>query len=159
MTHEKLDKADFNKLMGKDKTPDTNQNHIIIGFFEFDFSPDIFTKDLGLQPLHKGVNGEKYLTGSKKNVEKVHKCNMWTYEYKTYSNDFIGELIAKFIDEILKPRVDSIKRLTKNCEVQFRIVQYYYGGCNPGIYIESDHNKILADINASIDLDLYCLGD
>ena len=159
MTHEKLNKSDINKLMAKDKTPDVNQNHIVLGFFEFDFSPDIFTKELGLEPLDKGVKGDKYLVGSKKKHEKVHEYNMWTHEIKTYSKDFIGDLIAKYIDEIIKPRVDIIKRLTKNCNVQLRIVQYYYDGPNPGIYIKREHNKILADINCSIDIDLYCLGD
>jgi hypothetical protein len=54
MTHEKLNKSDFNKLMDKDKTPDVNQNHIILGFFEFDFFPDVFTKELGLEHFEKG---------------------------------------------------------------------------------------------------------
>lgn len=159
MTLDKLNKSDIKKLMGNDKTPDVNQNHIILGFFEFDFSPDNFTNDLGLQPLDKAVKGDKYFVGSKKDIEKVHEYNMWTHELKTNSNDFIGDLIAKFIDEIIKPRVDTIKRLTKNCNVQLQIVQYYFDGCNPGIYIKPDHNKILADINASIDIDLYCLAD
>ncbi len=145
--------------MGNDKTPDVNQNHIILGFFDFDFSPDIFTKDMGLQPLDKGVKGDKYFVGSKKDVEKIHEHNFWRHELKTYSNDFIGDLIAKYIDEIIKPRVDIIKRLTKNSNVQLQIIQYYYDGCNPGIHIDFQRNKILSDINCSIDIDLYCLAD
>ncbi len=145
--------------MSKDISPDINQNHIIIGFFEFDFSPDQFTTEMGLEPLNKGVKGEKYFVGSKMDIEKVHEYNMWTHELKTYSNDSIGDFIAKYIDEIIKPRIDTIKRLTEKCNVQLRIVQYYYDGCNPGIYLKPEHIKILADINSSIDIDIYCLGE
>lgn len=138
---------------------EVNQNHIILGFFEFDFSPDTFTNEMGLEPLDKAVKGDMYFVGSKKNIEKIHEYNIWTHELKIRSNDFIGDIIAKYIDEIIKPRIDIIKRLTKNCNVQFRIVQYYYEGCNPGIYLKSEHNKILAEINSSIDIDMYCLGE
>lgn len=159
MTHERLNKSDFKKLMGNEKTPEVNQNHIILGFFEFDFLPDKFTSTLGLEPLEKGTKGEKYYSGRNKQLEKTHEYNMWTYERKIYSNDFIGDLVEKFIDEIIVPRVDDIKVLTKNCNVQLRIVQYYYEGCNPGLYIKAEHNKILAGINCSLDIDLYCLAD
>lgn len=145
--------------MDKDKTTDLNQNHIILGFFEFDFSPDIFTKELVLEPNCKGLKDEKYLVGSKKQLEKIHEYNMWTHELKTTSKDLINDLIAKYIDEIIKPRVENIKRLTKNCKVQLRILQYLYEGYNPSIYIKREHNKILADINCSIDIDIYCLGN
>jgi hypothetical protein len=159
MTLDKLNKSDIKKLMGNDKTPAVNQNHIILGFFEFDFSPNFFTKEMGLQPHDTGSKGDKYFIGSKKDIEKVHEYNFWRHELKTHSNDFIGDLITKYIDEIIKPRLDIIKRLTKNSNVQLKIVQYYYDGFNPGIYIDADHNKILADINCSIDIDLYCLAD
>lgn len=121
--------------MSKDKTPDVNQNYIILNFFEFDFSPDFFTKELGLEPLDKDTKGENYFVVSKKQQKKVHECNMWTHGIKTYFNYFIGDLIEKYIDEIIIPRLNTIKRLTKNCNVQLRIVQYYYKGCNLGIYI------------------------
>ena len=159
MTHEKSNKSDFNKLMDKDKTPDVNQNYIILGFFEFDFFPDVFTKELGLEPFEKGLKGEKYFVGSKKQHQKVHEYNMWTHQVKSYSNDHIDDLIAKYIDEIIKPRIDLIKSLTKSCNVQLRIVQYYYNGYNPTIYIKREYSKILAEINSSIDIDLYCFGD
>ncbi len=145
--------------MSKDKTSVVNQNHIILGFFEFDFSPDIFTKEMGLVPLKQGVKGDKYVIGSNRQDEKIHEYNMWIHELKIETNEFIAGTIAKYIDEIIKPRIDIIRHLTKNCNVQFRIVQYYYDGCNPAIYIKREHNKILADINSSIDIDLYCLDE
>jgi len=142
----------------KSNKSEINQNHIILGFFDFADTPDSITNLMGLEPLDKGIKGETYLTGSKQHVEKVRECNVWTYEQKTTTNEFIGDLIAKFIEEIIKPRVDKIKSVTKDSNVQFRIVQYYYQGCNPGIYIKPEHNKILADLNCSIELDLYCLS-
>lgn len=146
-------------ISDKDNTTSVNQNHIILGFFEFTNSPDTFTKEMNLQPLDTAVKGETYLVGSKKQIEKVHEYNIWTYETKTYSNDPISDQIATFIEEIIAPRIDTIKRLTTNCKVQLRIVQYYYQGCNIGVYFRPEHNKILADLNCSIDLDLYCLTE
>jgi hypothetical protein len=115
-------------ISAMDNTKSVNQNHIILGFFEFTNSPDTFTKEMNLQPLDTGVKGETYLFGSKKQIEKVHEYNMWTYETKTYSNDSISDQIVTFIEEIIEPRIDTIKRLTTNCKVQLRIVQYYYQG-------------------------------
>lgn len=146
-------------ISDKDNITSVNQNHFILGFFEFTNSPDTFTKEMNLQPHDTGVKGEKYLFGSKKQIEKVHEYNMWTFESKTDSNESISDQIVTFIEEIIKPRVDTIKRLTTNCKVQLRIVQYYYQGCNFGLYLRPEHNKILADLNCSIDLDLYCLAD
>ena len=145
--------------MNVEKTTMVNQNHIILGFFEFDFSPDIFTTELILEPLNKGIKGEKYLVGSKNDHENTHEYNLWTHEIKTNSNEYIGVLVAKYINDIILPRKDRIARLTKNCKVQLRIVQYFYDGCNPGIYISREQNKILADLNCAIDIDIYCLSN
>ncbi len=96
-----------------DKTSEVNQNHIILGFFGFEFLPEIFTEELRLDPLVRGTKGEKYLAGSINQVEKVHDFNMWTHEIKSYSNDWIGDMIAKFIDDKISPRINTIIRLTK----------------------------------------------
>jgi hypothetical protein len=38
------------------------------------------------------------------------------------------------------------------------MVQYYYTGHNPGYGFKKEQIKILADINAEIDMDIYCLS-
>jgi hypothetical protein len=143
--------------MSTEKNIDINKNHIILGFFEFNYSPDLITDNLGLVPLEQGVKGEKYLTGKRMHIEKIREYNIWTYEWKIVSNELVTGMIANFIDDIIVPRIDKIKKLTVDCNVQLRIVQYYYDGYNPVIYIKREHNKVLAEINSSLDLDLYCL--
>lgn len=157
MINEKSDSSDFNVLPDHDKIVNVNRNHVILRFFKFTFSPDIITNEMRLQPFQSGVKGEMYLPKGLK-VEKMHESNNWSYELKTNSNEFIGDLVAKFIVEIIEPRVDLIKRF-ENCNVELSIVQYYYNGCNPGVYIEPHHNKILAEINSSINIDIYCLTE
>ena len=79
---------------------------------------------------------------------------------KINSNEFIGDIIDKFFKEIIIPRIDLIKEIGQKCEaVRFIIVQYYYTGNNPGYGFEKEQIKVLAEINAEVDMDIYCLGE
>src|SRR4051812_37051349 len=118
--------------MSSSKTSNVNQNHIILGFFEFDLSPDFLTSELKLDPLDTGVKGDQKVLKNRKDILRFHDSNMWRYEWKILSNESIGDIIAKFIDEIIIPRRDIINRLTSKSKVQLRIVQYYYNRNNPG---------------------------
>ena len=127
--------------------------------YEFDYHPDIISSKLDLKPLKIGVKGEKYFVGHKKQVTKTHEYNFWTFEHKNVLNQYIGDFIGKFIDEIIISRLDTIKNISQDGKVQLRIVQYFYNGCNPGIYLKREYIKILSEINCSIDIDLYCLNE
>ena len=157
MTLERFKKKDYKKLMGADDC-ETNQNHIILEFVDFDFTPDLITDKLELQPQSTGQKGDKYFIGNKNKISKIRECNHWNYEMKVNSNEFIGEIIDKFFKEIIIPRLDLIKQFGQNCEiVRLTIVQYYYTGNNPGYVFEKEQIKILAAINAEVDMDIYCL--
>ena len=79
---------------------------------------------------------------------------------KINSNEFIGDIIDKFFKEIIIPRIDLIKEIGQKCEaVRLIIVQYYYTGNNPGYGFEKEQIKVLAEINAEVDMDIYCLGE
>ncbi len=155
----KLKKSEFLDLMGKKEKPDTNQNHIRLSIFDFIQHPDQISDILDLNPSSVGIKGEKYTFGSSNQNERTREYSHWEFEWKVLSNEFIGDIIEKFIDEIIIPRIDSLKQLVPNCSVQFGIIQYYYDGNNPGICIRSEHTKILSEIGASIDIDIYCLSD
>ena len=62
MTYKRLDKKDYKKLMGTADS-ETNQNHLILRFLDFDFDPDLITKKLGLEPLSTGQIGDEYFVG------------------------------------------------------------------------------------------------
>lgn len=156
MTFKRLDKKDYKKLTGSSDS-EINRNHLILCFLDFDFDPDLITNKLELEPLSTGKKGEEYFVGPQKQISKFRECSHWDYEWKIKSNDFIGDLIDKFFKEILIPRLGSIKEIGLNCKtVRFIIVQYYYTGHNPGYGFEKEQIKILADLNAEINIDIYC---
>ncbi len=159
MTLKRLDKNDYKKLMGSTDS-EINQNHLTLRFIDFDFAPDLITKKLGLEPLSTGQKGDEYFIGPQKDIPRIRECSHWDYEWKIKTNDFIGDLIDKFFNVIIIPRLKSIKDIGLNCKTtRFLIVQYYYTGHNPGYGFEKEQIKILADINAEIDMDIYCLCD
>jgi len=157
MTFKRLDKKDYKKLMGSADSK-INRNHLIFRFLDFDFDPELISKKLELEPLSTGQKGDEYFVGPQKQISKFRECSHWDYEWKIKSNDFIGDLIDKFFKEIIIPRLGLIKDIGANCKtIRFIIVQYYYTGHNPGYGFEKEQIKILADINAEIDMDIYCL--
>ncbi|MCF8373311.1 MAG: DUF4279 domain-containing protein [Bacteroidales bacterium] len=154
-----MKKKDYRKIMGTDSIPKINQNHVILRFIDFDFDPNDITKKLGLKPLSIARQGEEYFVGHKR-IRKIWEFNHWDYELKTNTNDFIGDTVDQFFNEIISPRLDEIKEISqKSKTTRLIIVQYYYSGPNPGYGFEKEQVKILAEINAEIDMDIYCLGD
>jgi hypothetical protein len=156
MNFRRLTKKDYLRLMGNNS--EVNQNHLIIRFLDFDFSPDLITKKMGLEPTSTGQKGEEYFIGPQKENSKFRECSHWDYEWKIKTNDFICDLFDRFFKEIIISRIDSIKNIGLNCKTtRLIIVQYYYSGQNPGYGFVKEQIKILADINAEVDMDIYCL--
>ena len=145
--------------MGTGNDSQCNQNHVILRFVDFDFDPDYITKKLELKPLSIGRQGEEYFVGPQQ-ICKVWEFNHWDYEIKTKNNDFIGDTVDLFFNKIISPRLDKIKEISLKSKItRLTIVQYYYSGHNPGYGFEREQVKILTDINAEIDMDIYCLAD
>ena len=144
--------------MKTDEDEQTNRIHLILGFMEFECSPDEFTTELQLQPSSTGIRGEEYLLPDG-NRKKTRDCNHWEYEWKIRSNEFIGDYLTKFTNEIIKPRIGAIKRMNADCVTRITIVQYYYTGFNLGIGFEKEEIQILSAIDAEIDIDIYVLTE
>ena len=140
---------------------EVNQNHIVLLLYDLcGILPDEITNLLMLDPHSTGIKGESYKIGPpNKRIAKTHHYSFWEYEWKDKSNDSIGDLIEKFIKEIIIPKKDLLKRLISKCKIQLKIVQYYYDGCNPGYHFNEQVISILSELQASIDLDVYCLSD
>ena len=157
MTFKRLDKKDYKKLMGAESDSEINQNHVILRFIDFDFNPEVITNKIGLEPLSIARQGEEYFVGSQK-IRKIWEFNHWDYELKTKTNDFIGDTISQFFNETIIPRLNEIKEISQKSRItRLIVVQYYYTGHNPGYEFDKEQIKILADINAEIDMDIYCL--
>lgn len=140
-----------------DKT--TNRNHIIFGFYDFDVHPNEITDSLDLKPTKTGLKGEEYEVGEQRKIEKTRDCNFWEIEVKTLTNDFIGDLVDKFVADVIRDRTKEINKLSNKCQCKLTVVQYYRDGWNPGYFFSRELIKLLADINAEIDIDTYCLSE
>jgi hypothetical protein len=152
-----LTPKDYKNLSGK--TSGINRNILSLGIYGFNEDPLFITEFLNLQPNSHGKKGEEYFIGKNKDIKKIVDENYWTYKWEQESNDFIGDFIEKFIDEIILQKFYKFKELSKKCEIQFQIVQYYYTGWNPGVHIDKKKLKVLSEIEASIDIDIYCLSE
>jgi hypothetical protein len=67
--------------------------------------------------------------------------------------------ITDFIDKIVIPKRNAIQELSKACEVEFSIIQYMHYGCNPGFCLDNSQLRILTEIGAELNVDIYCLWD
>jgi hypothetical protein len=130
-----------------------NENYITLKFFDFDFLPEILTKDLNLEPTHTALLGEN------RGVTILKwESNMWGYEEFIKTNDFIGDLVESFISRIITPRLKEIKVITNAHHGELSIVQYYYAGCNPGYHFSKEILSVINKTGLDIDIDTYCLS-
>ena len=128
-----------------------NQNCIALKFFDFNYSPHVLTEQLKLVPTKIALKGEV------RKMKLLWKSNMWNYEERSVTNEFIGNQVEEFVLRILLPISQDIKKVLDDCNGELSIAQYYYDGCNPGYHFSK---KILAIINETgleIDIDTYCL--
>ena len=99
-----------------------NQNHIILWFLNFDFPRQEITARLNLQPTRIATKRQEQIAVN--GVAKISRHTFWEYEWKSESNEFIGDAVERFIEEIIKPRTEYIKSLADNVDAEFKIVQY-----------------------------------
>lgn len=131
---------------------------VALKFFDFDCTPDELTRQLGLEPTETALKGQEYYVGPEH--KKIWPWNFWMHQVVIKKNGhWIGDQIDDFIDNIIKPRQEKIKEITLTCDSEFSIVQYIYEGCNPGLHFDNDRLKIITDIGAEIDADIYVLAN
>ncbi|MFZ2898077.1 MAG: hypothetical protein WA004_05615 [Saprospiraceae bacterium] len=137
--------GDLLRLMGKTSTPAFNQNHFILKFFEFDGSPNEISLTLNLIPSE---------------ISSPHEKGFWSQDIRKDSNYMLGDLLHDYLNEVILPRKELIKKITRKCSVaRITIVQYNFHTCNPGLFINATSVKLLAEINTELDIDFYCLAD
>jgi len=142
--------------MQERETNDTNQNHIILWFMDFDLPHEAITARLTLQPTRIATKRQEQVTPN--GITKISRHTFWEYEWKIESNEFIGDGVERFVNEIIKPRTEHIKALTAVIDAEFKIVQYYYDGCNPGYHFTTETMQTLIAANLEMDIDIYCLS-
>jgi len=98
--------------------------------------------------------------GNKRNgIKKIREKNYWEYRSTKISNDWIGDHIDKFLEDIIAPKKEVIRRITEQFHTELSIVQYIYDSCNPGLYFDKKAIKNLNECGLELNIDLYVLTD
>jgi hypothetical protein len=141
--------------MEQQESRDTNQNHIILWFLNFDFPHEEITKRLNLQPTRIATRSQEQVNAN--GVKKISRHTFWEFEWNYESNEFIGDVVERFVDQIIKPRTEQIKALADKIDAEFKIVQYYCDGFTPGYHFTAQTLQTLVEANLEMDIDIYCL--
>ena len=134
--------------------------HIVsFKILDYDCTSDEITSVLELEPTKIGIKGQKYEIGPKhKRITKTWKQNRWIYEVLVKRNNhWVGNQIDDFIKNVITPRQHKLKNIISTCRAEFKIVQYLYDSFNPGLHFSNSQLKIITDIGADIDVDIYVL--
>ncbi|PJZ23878.1 hypothetical protein CH352_18930 [Leptospira hartskeerlii] len=154
-----LSKNDFRKVIGEDLENDKNRNIISLIITGFERSPKYITDQLGIEPTETRLSGESYdLKFGKTAVTRIAEENLWQYERIETTAEFISDQVELFISEIIKPRSKQLLAISKDANVSFQIIQYYYTGSNPGYFLSKEIINTLAEIGSEVDIDCYCLS-
>ncbi len=154
----RLNRKEYKQLMGHSGTPDTNRNYVNLLIYNFDYHPSHISEKLMIQPHSTGVRGESHEIPYSR-IQKTHEYNYWEHEWEICTNDFIGDIIDRYVDEIIRPNISFLQEIAADSDIIFRVIQYYYSGCNPGFRFDKGVVQILSALGASIDIDLYCLSE
>ncbi len=150
-----LKKAEL-KYLSSRHADEVNSVYLTLLLSDFQFDPEELTSKLKMLPTNSFSKSENQLLDTKRNR---FENNFWEYEEKHFNTDFLGDLADEFILRILKNKIETLKSLSNDCHIMFRVVQYYNQSNNPGFSLSKKSLKVLAEIEAEFDLDIYSVYD
>jgi hypothetical protein len=119
------------------------------GFTDFPMPPQELTKELGIEPTHSWKKGDPGIAS-----KLPMKNNGWELSSGLeLSKDFESHLRA-LLDKI-RPLKENFINVGKKFPTVLSCIIYIYGEDRPYLGFESTVVKELADLNATIDIDLY----
>ncbi len=132
--------------------------HTVLKISEFSCSPDELSSKLGLIPTKTGTKGQIYFIGPEKNkIQKVWDYNYWEYRIEKSDNTWISDQLDEFIKVVIIPIKDTLKGLSSECEIEISLIQYSHISVNPGLHFDKTIIKTISEIDADLDIDIYCL--
>lgn len=134
-----------------------NEYHVWFGIHDFECSPDELTKQLGIKPTRTKIKGEYRTVGKKKPRKMLNKENQWFLDSVLPRDVTIEEQLKHLVGKI-KPHKQKLIEITKKYYTEFGCAIYHYE-VNPGIHLDNNLLKEIAELNARIDLDIYCLTE
>ena len=132
-----------------------NRIGITLGFDSFAMGLENLTAVIGLEPNVARLAGETYLTAH--GLEKASKSSVWEVETKYSTNDYLGDVFKEYMQQVVAPRAERVRKIALQSQCYLTVVQYYYQSNNPGFHLDKDDIDLLSSIHAEIDCDLYCL--
>ena len=119
---------------------------------DFSFEPEKITELLRLKPSKTWKTGDLV---TPRTIHK-HKQNGWMLALHAAS---ASDTVATLVDNLLKtlePSTEALKSLAKEAEFELSIIIYMEGE-TPELNLPPAQINRLAELNASIDVDLYVL--
>jgi hypothetical protein len=152
-----INKKELKSLLNESNEDNINRNQIYLSFYGFTHSHELISNKLGLTPNSLEKVGDKIIRNEK--LIRVVEENRWKYEWIEKSDLFISDFTEKFFREIIETREPEIIELSKKSKVQITIVQYFSTSNNPGYYFSAKSIKIMSNIDAELQMDIYCLHE
>ncbi len=133
-----------------------NEICIYLAIFGDDFDPDELTKTIGIAPTHTYRKGDSVSPGSKA-PKRSEDC--WEYNLgniRTIDSDEISDRI----EETFKDKVIAMRQLItqRSLCVRLYVVLYIDPWQTPAVGFKPSFIKMLGDINAEIEMDIYIQG-
>jgi hypothetical protein len=118
----------------------------------FHCHPDEITRILGLDPTETWIEGEEYLSPGMR--ETGHrKFSFWAKESPLLEGDLDEKMEA--LITVIRPHASRFRELP---EVTALVIQGVIQADDfmPGVGFTRDQIKVIADIGATIDVDIFC---
>lgn len=114
----------------------------------------VVTKLLGLEPTRICIPGQPGSPTSR--VPSRH--HGWEFNSPLPLTAHIDEHLEALL-QVLEPHAEAIRAASEKFKVGINSYVYYYVDWQPGIHLTERSVRLLADMNLSVDFDLYYLGD
>ena len=142
------------KIINMSNSKQKNENHISFIICDFECLPEEITKQVGIEPTNTWLKDELRAVG--KGKVKIRE-NTWDLESELPLTDSVERHLLHLLDK-LTPHKKIINELGKKYYVEFSCGLDFYE-FNPGINLDNNIIKRIAELNAKLDLDMYCLGE
>lgn len=138
-----------------------NEIKVKLSIYGDTFDPKELTDLLQIQPTHTQIKGEKIpLEPGLKSIpdrpEPVYIETLWSYS-TPYMRTCDSEDVSIIIEEVIRNKVSLIKSFVNqnNLGVVLSVIPYIDKRSTPSIHFSNTFLKMLSDLNADIDIDMY----
>ncbi|MBD2307081.1 DUF4279 domain-containing protein [Chroococcidiopsis sp. FACHB-1243] len=119
-----------------------------------DLDPDKITAIVGIQPTKMWKVGDLV---SKRSTLR-HKQNGWSFKSKLEESATLEDHIS-YIFEQLKPNWQNLVEICTHYYTEIECAIYFYEDDIPAIHFERQSLKLISELNAEIDIDIYDLSE